>query len=84
MKKRLIVHGQLSAVQLATLEHLFEVTQLSKAMPLDTPTNRHHLAEVHGIIGSGLAITPEFWMQRPSLKSSRLYRWVTTTFLSMN
>ncbi|MCG7589190.1 MULTISPECIES: D-glycerate dehydrogenase [unclassified Halomonas] len=68
MKKRLLVQGQLSAVQLATLEHLFEVTQLSKAMPLDTPTNRHHLAEVHGIIGSGLAITPELLDAAPKLE----------------
>lgn len=68
MKKRLIVQGQLSDAQLATLEHLFEVTQLSKAMSLDAPDNRHYLAEAHGIIGSGLAITPELLDAAPDLE----------------
>ena len=68
MKKRLIVQGQLSDAQLATLEHLFEVTQLSKAMSLDAPGNRHYLAEAHGIIGSGLAITPELLDAAPKLE----------------
>lgn len=68
MKKRLLVQGQLSDAQLATLEHLFEVTQLSKAMSLDAPDNRHYLAEAHGIIGSGLAITPELLDAAPNLE----------------
>jgi phosphogluconate 2-dehydrogenase len=68
MKKRLIVQGQLSDAQLATLEHLFEVTQLSKAMSLDAPDNRHYLAQAHGIIGSGLAITPELLDAAPNLE----------------
>ncbi|WP_404342324.1 2-hydroxyacid dehydrogenase [Vreelandella venusta] len=68
MKKRLIVQGQLSNAQLATLEDLFEVTQLSKAMSLDAPDNRHYLAEAHGIIGSGLAITPELLDAAPKLE----------------
>jgi phosphogluconate 2-dehydrogenase len=68
MKKRLIVQGQLSDVQLATLEHQFEVTQLSKAMSLDAPGNRHYLAQAHGIIGSGLAITPELLDAAPNLE----------------
>ena len=68
MKKRLIVQGQLSDAQLATLEYLFEVTQLSKAMSLDAPDNRHYLAEAHGIIGSGLAITPELLDAAPKLE----------------
>ena len=68
MKKRLIVQGQLSDAQLATLEHLFEVTQLSKAMSLDAPDNRHYLAEAHGIVGSGLAITPELLDAAPKLE----------------
>jgi len=68
MKKRLLVQGQLSDAQLATLEDLFEVTQLSKAMSLDAPDNRHYLAEAHGIIGSGLAITPELLDAAPNLE----------------
>lgn len=68
MKKRLLVQGQLSDAQLATLEHLVEVTQLSKAMSLDAPDNRHYLAEAHGIIGSGLAITPELLDAAPDLE----------------
>ena len=68
MKKRLIVQGQLSDAQLATLEHLFEITQLSKAMSLDAPDNRHYLAQAHGIIGSGLAITPELLDAAPNLE----------------
>lgn len=68
MKKRLIVQGQLSDAQLATLEDLFEVTQLSKAMSLDAPDNRHYLAEAHGIIGSGFAITPELLDAAPNLE----------------
>ncbi|WP_422101682.1 2-hydroxyacid dehydrogenase [Vreelandella sp.] len=67
MKKHLIVQGQLSDAQLATLEHLFEVTKLPKGTALNAPTNRHHLAEAHGIIGSGLAITPELLDAAPKL-----------------
>lgn len=81
MKKRLLVQGQLSDAQLATLEHLFEVTQLSKAMSLDAPDNRQKPMALSVL---ALRLPPNYWMQRPILKSSRLYRWVTTTSLSMN
>jgi phosphogluconate 2-dehydrogenase len=37
-------------------------------MSLDAPDNRHYLAEAHGIIGSGLAITPELLDAAPKLE----------------
>jgi phosphogluconate 2-dehydrogenase len=37
-------------------------------MSLDAPDNRHYLAEAHGIIGSGLAITPELLDAAPNLE----------------
>tara|TARA_R110002020_G_scaffold140472_2_gene311966 strand:- start:164 stop:1138 length:975 start_codon:yes stop_codon:yes gene_type:complete len=59
MKKRLVVQGRLSDAQLAELRDLFEVAVLPKTTALDAPENRALLAEAHGIIGSGLAITPQ-------------------------
>ncbi|MDQ7734100.1 D-glycerate dehydrogenase [Halomonas sp. SpR1] len=68
MKKRLVVQGRLSDAQLAELHDLFEVDVLPKITALDAPENRALLAEAHGIIGSGLAITPQLLDAAPKLK----------------
>ena len=67
MKKRLVIQGRLSDTQLAELSDLFEVKVLPKETPLDAPENRTLLAQAHGIIGSGLAITPPLLDAAPNL-----------------
>jgi phosphogluconate 2-dehydrogenase len=68
MKKRLVVQGRLSDAQLATLNDLFDVSVLPKTTALNDPDNHALLAEVHGIIGSGLAITPQLLDAAPNLE----------------
>jgi phosphogluconate 2-dehydrogenase len=68
MKKRLVVQGRLSDTQLATLNDLFEVSVLPKTTALNDPDNHALLANVHGIIGSGLAITPQLLDAAPNLE----------------
>ncbi|MDN6323429.1 MAG: D-glycerate dehydrogenase [Halomonas sp.] len=67
MKKRLVVQGRLSDTQLAELNDLFEVDVLPKTTALNDPANHALLAKVDGIIGSGLAITPELLDAAPNL-----------------
>lgn len=67
MKKRLVVQGRLSDAQLAELSDLFEVEVLPKTLALDAPENHALLAGIHGIIGSGLAITPQLLDAAPNL-----------------
>lgn len=68
MKKRLVVQGRLSDAQRATLNDLFKVDVLPKTTALDAPENRALLADAHGVIGSGLAITPELLEAAPKLE----------------
>ncbi|NYT71585.1 D-glycerate dehydrogenase [Halomonas sp. QX-2] len=68
MKKRLVIQGRLSDAQQAELSDLFEVDVLPQATALDATENRALLAEAHGIIGSGLAITPQLLDAAPNLK----------------
>lgn len=68
MQKRLVVKGRLSDAQLSTLSDLFKVDVLPKTTALDDPANRPLLAEAHGLIGSGLAITPQLLDAAPQLK----------------
>ncbi|TVP46549.1 MAG: D-glycerate dehydrogenase [Halomonas sp.] len=68
MKKRLVVQGRLSDDQIAALSDLFEVDVLAKSTALDDPDNLALLAEAHGLIGSGLAITPQLLDAAPNLK----------------
>ncbi|EHJ91212.1 2-hydroxyacid dehydrogenase [Vreelandella boliviensis] len=68
MQKRLVVQGRLSDAQLDELSDLFEVDVLAKTTALDAPENRALLAKAHGIIGSGLAITPQLLDAAPHLK----------------
>ncbi|BBI60954.1 hypothetical protein HSBAA_22600 [Vreelandella sulfidaeris] len=84
MKKRLVVQGRLSDAHLAELSDLFEVDELPKTTKLDAPENLALLAQTHGIIGSGLAITPSCWTQRPTWKSSRPSLLAMTTSPLMN
>ncbi|MGO1396291.1 MAG: bifunctional glyoxylate/hydroxypyruvate reductase B, partial [Halomonas sp.] len=67
MKKRLVVQGRLSDTQLAELNDLFEVDVLPKTTALNDPANHALLAKANGIIGSGLAITPELLDAAPNL-----------------
>ena len=69
MKKRLVVQGRLSDTQLAELNDLFEVDVLPKTTALNDPANHRRclLAKANGIIGSGLAITPELLDAAPNL-----------------
>ncbi len=67
MKKRLVVQGRLSDAQLAELSDVFEVDILPKSTALGDPANRTLLAEAHGIIGSGLAITHSLLDAAPKL-----------------
>ncbi|MDR5885093.1 D-glycerate dehydrogenase [Vreelandella janggokensis] len=68
MQKRLMVQGRLSDAQLGELSDLFKVDVLAKTSALDAPENRALLAEAHGIIGSGLAITPQLLDAAPNLE----------------
>ncbi len=68
MKKRLVIQGRLSDAQQTELSDLFEVDVLPKTSSLDAPENRALLAETHGIIGSGLAITPQLLDAAPNLE----------------
>ncbi|MCA1772091.1 MAG: D-glycerate dehydrogenase [Halomonas sp.] len=68
MKKRLVVQGRLSDALLDTLNDLFKVDVLPKPSALDAPENRAVLAGAQGIIGSGLAITPQLLDAAPKLK----------------
>jgi len=68
MKKRLLVQGRVSDAQLAELSNLFKVDVLANTTALDAPENRSLLAEAHGIIGSGLSITPQLLDIAPNLK----------------
>ncbi|WGI26745.1 D-glycerate dehydrogenase [Halomonas alkaliantarctica] len=68
MKKRLVIQGRLSDAQQAELSDVFEVDVLPKTTALDAPENRALLAEAHGIIGSGLAITPQLLDAAPNLQ----------------
>ena len=69
MKKRLVVQGRLSDAQLAELNNLFEVVELAKTSALDALEQRALIAEAHGIIGSGLAITPQLLDAAPKLEA---------------
>ncbi|MEA2118234.1 D-glycerate dehydrogenase [Halovibrio sp. HP20-50] len=68
MQKRLVVQGRLSDDQLSTLSDLFKVDVLPNPNVLDAPENRAVLAGAHGIIGSGLAITPALLDAAPQLE----------------
>lgn len=69
MKKRLVVQGRLSDAQLDTLNDLFKVDVLPKPTALEAPENRAVLAGAQGIIGSGLAITPQLLDAAPKLEA---------------
>ncbi|GEN27672.1 bifunctional glyoxylate/hydroxypyruvate reductase B [Halovibrio variabilis] len=68
MQKRLVVQGRLSDAHLSTLSDLFKVDVLPKTTAWDDPANRPLLAGAHGLIGSGLAITPQLLDAAPQLK----------------
>lgn len=68
MKKSVIVLGQLSSSQWAELEQHAQLVGLSKPLDLTLQDVLSNLAQAHGIIGSGLAITPQLLDAAPNLK----------------
>lgn len=68
MKKSVIVLGRLSASQWAELEQHAQLVGLSKPLDLTQQDVLSTLAQAHGIIGSGLAITPQLLDAAPNLE----------------
>ncbi|UQI39263.1 2-hydroxyacid dehydrogenase [Vreelandella venusta] len=68
MKKSVIVLGQLSSSQWAELEQHAQLVGLSKPLDLTQQEVLSNLAQAHGIIGSGLAITPQLLDAAPNLE----------------
>ncbi|MGP5307711.1 2-hydroxyacid dehydrogenase [Vreelandella alkaliphila] len=68
MKKSVIVLGRLSSSQWAELEQHAQLVGLSKPLDLTQQDVLSNLAQAHGIIGSGLAITPKLLDAAPNLK----------------
>ena len=68
MKKSVIVLGQLSSSQWAELEQHAQLVGLSKPLDLTQQEVLSSLAQAHGIIGSGLAITPQLLDAAPNLE----------------
>ncbi|WP_083006013.1 2-hydroxyacid dehydrogenase [Halomonas sp. GT] len=68
MKKSVIVLGRLSSSQWAELEQYAQLVGLSKPLDLTQQDVLSNLAQAHGIIGSGLAITPQLLDAAPNLK----------------
>ncbi|AQU81947.1 MULTISPECIES: 2-hydroxyacid dehydrogenase [unclassified Halomonas] len=69
MQKSVIVLGRLSSSQWAELEKHFHVLELAKPLNLTQPEVLAALSQAHGIIGSGLAITPQLLDAAPNLKA---------------
>lgn len=69
MQKSVIVLGRLSSSQWAELEQHFHVLELTKPLNLTQPEVLATLSQAHGIIGSGLAITPQLLDAAPNLKA---------------
>ncbi|HSH57898.1 MAG TPA: D-glycerate dehydrogenase [Halomonas sp.] len=65
MKKHILVHGRLTDTQLAQLAEHFEVQVYRGATPAENPALLDALPRAHGLIGSGLTITPE-WLDAAS------------------
>ncbi|WP_438455177.1 2-hydroxyacid dehydrogenase [Vreelandella venusta] len=68
MKKSVIVLGQLSSSQWVELEQHTQLVGLSKPLDLTQQEVLSTLAQAHGIIGSGLAITPQLLDAAPNLE----------------
>lgn len=69
MKKHILVHGRLADVQLAQLGEHFEVQVCQGATPAEDPAFLDALPMAHGLIGSGLVITPEWLDAAPNLEA---------------
>ncbi|MEQ5803442.1 D-glycerate dehydrogenase [Halomonas sp. H10-9-1] len=69
MKKHILVHGRLTHAQLAQLAERFEVHVCQGDSPAEDPAFLAALPRVHGLIGSGLAITPEWLDAAPNLEA---------------
>lgn len=69
MQKSVIVLGRLSSSQWTELEQHFHVLELTKPLNLTQPEVLAALSQAHGIIGSGLAITPQLLDAAPNLKA---------------
>lgn len=69
MKKLILAHGRLTQAQLAQLAERFDVQVSQTSDPADDPAFLAALPRAHGLIGSGLAITPELLDDAPNLEA---------------
>ncbi|HSH47163.1 MAG TPA: D-glycerate dehydrogenase [Halomonas sp.] len=69
MKKLILAHGRLTQAQLAQLAERFDVQVSQTSDPADDPAFLAALPRAHGLIGSGLAVTPELLDAAPNLEA---------------
>src|SRR5690554_2183959 len=68
MKKHILTYGLLSDAQLDALRDEFEVTHFHSPALWEEPGLREALGRSHGLLGAGLAVTPEMLDMAPSLE----------------
>ncbi|RUR42446.1 2-hydroxyacid dehydrogenase [Vreelandella populi] len=68
MKKNIMVMGRLSASQQEELAQYFTLLEHSGSLDLTQPGVAEVLSKAHGIIGSGLPVTPELLDAAPALE----------------
>lgn len=68
MKKHILSYGRLSDEQLAALRAEFELSHFSGPVLGSEPDFRKALSTAHGMIGSGLTVTPEMLDLAPNLE----------------
>ncbi len=69
MKKRILAYGRLNDDQLGQLAREFEVRTFGDLASAEDPDFRTALPGAHGLIGAGLAITPELLDAAPKLEA---------------
>ncbi|NWN84241.1 MAG: D-glycerate dehydrogenase [Halomonas sp.] len=69
MQKRILAYGRLSEAQLAQLDRDFEVQTFPGLESADDPAFLAALPKAHGLVGSGLPITPELLDTAPNLEA---------------
>nr|WP_298250390.1 D-glycerate dehydrogenase [uncultured Halomonas sp.] len=69
MQKRILAYGRLSEAQLAQLDRDFEVQTFPGLESADDPAFLAALPKAHGLVGSGLPITPELLDSAPNLEA---------------
>ncbi|NWN83297.1 MAG: D-glycerate dehydrogenase [Halomonas sp.] len=69
MKKHILVHGRLTDAQLAQLAERFEVQVCHSSNPAEDPDFLAALPGAHGLVGTGLTVTPELLDAAPKLEA---------------